>query len=320
MFEDLSKVTIYDFDRPDKFSFENLRSLESIMSVFARNFATDLSGELRMPVEVDVKKIEQVPFGPDFVDKRVKDESVFVVTNLNKKDQILLQMDVGFLLCVHAKQGGGDFGKITKVKKNITEFEKITIENLVTRCVYPPLEESFDEVANYNFSVERIDTDPQYAKVTYPYDMVALTTFDIHIGSELTEMSIVFPYMAIETCIDYLNSDHVLKNRIIETPSEQLFYLYDHILQTKRMFEVELGVTYLSIQQILNLDVDNILMLNNTAVPIYCKFGGKDKFVGKIGSQDGQSAVKIIGIVKEVEGKEEKIEKFKEQEDNQNAR
>jgi flagellar motor switch protein FliM len=41
------KYEKYNFDRPDKFSFEHLKSLDSIFSAFSRNFATVISSFLR---------------------------------------------------------------------------------------------------------------------------------------------------------------------------------------------------------------------------------------------------------------------------------
>lgn len=307
-----NELTVYNFDRPDKFSFENLRSLDSLLSVFARNFATELSGILRLPAEVEVQKVEQVPFTSEYVEKREKDEKVYIVTNLDDKEQIIIQFDVGFLMCVHSKQGGGAFGQVKKVKKNITEFEKITIEYLVENYMYPSLEEAFKNVWDFKYSIDRIETDPQYAKVTLPQDMVALITFSVRVGNEQTQMQIVIPYLSIELFIDNLNTDNVLKNRKTETPAEQIFYLNDHMLQLKRNFEVEMGVVQLPIKELLELDIGDVLVLEQVNEPIVCKFGGKEKFLGKIGSKDGKAAVKIVGMIKEVEGKEEKINKIKE--------
>lgn len=304
--------SLYDFDRPDKFSFENLRSLDSILTVFARNYATDLSGFLRMPTEIEVKKVEQLPFASEYLEKKEKDEHIFCVTNIDDKEQIIIQFDVGFLLRVHAKQTGGRFGKIEKVKKSITEFEKITAEHLIENHLYPPLQEAFKSIWDFEYSIYTTETDPQYAKITLPQDMVAVITFDVRIGNEFSTMEIVIPYLSIESYIERLNSDNVLKNRKTETPAEQVFYLRDHLLQLEGNFEVELGTISITVEELLGLEKGDTLILNPIDKPVICKFSGKDKFIGKIGSKDGKAAVKIIGMAKEVEGKEEKIQKVRD--------
>jgi flagellar motor switch protein FliM len=86
------------------------------------------------------------------------------------------------------------------------------------------------------------------------------------------------------------------------------------MLQTVENFEVEMGEVKLSIDELLNLEIGDTLILNQIEKPMICRFGGKAKFIGKIGaSKDGKAAVKITGMFKEVEGKEEKIKKVKDE-------
>lgn len=291
--------TEYDFDRPDKFSFENLRSLDSIANVFARNFSTNLSAYIRVPVEIEVSKVEQIPFGTDFLDKKSKDEYVFCITNFADKEQVVVQFDVGFVLCVHNKQLGGEFGNVEKTKKAITIMEKLTVEHLLEDYLYPPLTEAFKTVGSFNFEMHEIETDPQYSKVTVPQDMVALITFDIRLGTEQTQMQIAIPFLSIERFIEKLNVDNVLKHRQDETPEEQFHFLMDHLHQMKKEFEVELGSLEISLKDLIDLDIGTILVLDSIEKPVTCKIGGKQKFHGKIGAKDNKKAVKITGMVKE---------------------
>jgi flagellar motor switch protein FliM len=291
--------TKYDFDRPDKFSFENLRSLDSIANSFARNFSTNLSAYVRMPVEIEVTKVEQVPFGSDFLDKKGKDEYVFCITNFADKEQIVIQLDVGFVLCVHNKQLGGEFGMIEKVKKSITTMEKLTTEHLLEEYLYPPLTEAFRTIGSFRFEMNEIETDPQYSKVTVPQDMVALITFGVRLGTEQTKMQIAIPFLAIERYIEKLNVDNVLKHRQDETPEEQFHYLIDHLHQMKKEFEVELGEIEVSVKELIELEIGTTLVLGSIEDPVLCKVGGKPKFHGKIGSKDNKKAIKITGMVQE---------------------
>lgn len=312
--EPVGNFTQYDFDRPDKFSFENLKSIDSILSVFSRDFATELSGLLRIPAEVNVRKVEQVPFNSEYTEKREKDQHVFIVTNLKDKEQILIQLDVGFLLCVHSKNGGGSFGTIRDVKKNITEIEKLTAQYLVSHYVYPPLQKAFNSIFNSQFTVDRIDTDPQYAKITLPQDMVALATLDVRLGTEVTSIQVLIPYLSIEHFIERFNTDNVLKNRKSVISLEQQAYLKEHLLMTKEDFSVELGVTQVTLAEFMSLEKGDTLLLNLIEEPVLCYIGDKPKFLGKIGVNEGKYAVKIVGLAdnkKIIEAKEKAT--FKEE-------
>lgn len=290
--------TKYDFDRPDKFSFEHLRSLESIFTVFTRSFATDLSGYLRMPVELEVQKVEQVPFSSDYLEKNERDESVFCISEFDK-EQFLIQLEVGFLLRVHAKQLGGDFGKIKNVRKNITEFEKITTEHLLESFLYPNMQEAFRGVQELTFSIYDIETDPQYARITLPQDMVALISMSLRIEEEKTNIFVVIPYLSIEGMIEKLSTDNVLKNREMETPDNQLSSIYDHLLNIKREFIVNLGKRKITLQDLMELEEEDIIILDTIEEGVICSIDNREKFRGKVGTKDGKKAVIIKKALEE---------------------
>ena len=53
---------VYDFRRPDKFSKDQLRTLQITHETFARLLASSLSGYLRTMVHIDLISVEQVPY------------------------------------------------------------------------------------------------------------------------------------------------------------------------------------------------------------------------------------------------------------------
>lgn len=286
----------YNFDRPDKFSNEHLRGLDSIFSSFARNFATDISSFLRAPTEIELVKIEQIPFASEFLDKSEKDYHVYCITDMNK-EQVIIRFDVGFILRVHTKQYGGEFGKIERVKKNITETEKITVTHLLENYMYPQFIESLRGIGDFSFGVFGVETDPQYARVTLPQDMVAQLTFSVRVGTEFTTFLIVLPYLSIEKYIDKFKTDNILRNRHLETPSEQLEYLQKNLLQIKEDFVVNLGKTTITVSELKDLDVGDTLIMEDIDDGVYAEISGVEKFKGRIGLKDNKYSIKITGMV-----------------------
>ncbi|MFI5386454.1 MAG: hypothetical protein ACHQ50_10080 [Fimbriimonadales bacterium] len=53
---------VYDFRRPDKFSKDQLRTLQMLHETFARMAGSALSAYLRAPVNIDLISLEQVPY------------------------------------------------------------------------------------------------------------------------------------------------------------------------------------------------------------------------------------------------------------------
>src|SRR5690625_5386676 len=85
-----------------------MRSFETIFSMFSRNFSTLLSASLRLPVEMEVDEITQIPFQSEYIDKRARDEFALAVVEFTE-EQFLMQFDVPFVLAIQSKLQGGDF-------------------------------------------------------------------------------------------------------------------------------------------------------------------------------------------------------------------
>jgi flagellar motor switch protein FliM len=56
------KVKIYDFRRPDKFSKDQIRTIEMMHESFARHFGADLSGYIRTIAELSVTSVKQLTY------------------------------------------------------------------------------------------------------------------------------------------------------------------------------------------------------------------------------------------------------------------
>ncbi|MGE0001033.1 MAG: flagellar motor switch protein FliM, partial [Fimbriimonadaceae bacterium] len=53
---------VYDFRRPDKFSKEQLRTLQMLNEGFGRLAGSSLAANLRLPVSFELVALEQVPY------------------------------------------------------------------------------------------------------------------------------------------------------------------------------------------------------------------------------------------------------------------
>ncbi|MBO4546997.1 MAG: flagellar motor switch protein FliM, partial [Treponema sp.] len=59
---DTRKIKIYDFKRPDKFSKEQIRTVQIMHETFARLTTTSLSAQLRSLVHVHVATVDQLTY------------------------------------------------------------------------------------------------------------------------------------------------------------------------------------------------------------------------------------------------------------------
>jgi len=71
------KIKMYDFRRPDKFSKDQIRTIEMMHESFARHFGADLSGYIRTIAEVSVTSVKQLTYS-EYVEKIPNPTSIAV--------------------------------------------------------------------------------------------------------------------------------------------------------------------------------------------------------------------------------------------------
>jgi len=311
-----NEYQLYDFDRPDKFSLEHMRSFETIFSMFSRNFSTLLSASLRLPVEMEVDEITQIPFQGEYIDKRARDKFALAVVEFTE-EQFLMQFDVPFILAIQSKLLGGDFDtKTVPSKKDLTDFEQITVQMIMEEFVLPNLNDAFEDIEEGGgFSLIETVTDPQYVKITLPQDMVALINMEIRIEESVSNIQFVMPFLSVESIIEKFNADTIFRTREVETSQEQLAHLYTHINNIEEDFIVNLGRATITLNDYEKLEAGDVIPLNYVTDGVECTVGNKKKFEAKIGVKDNRYAVKIMKAMKWRDGKEEresKVAKLKE--------
>ena len=57
------RIKLYDFRRPDKFSREQLRTMQNIAETFVRLASTGLSAALRLPCDLSLDLVDQMTYG-----------------------------------------------------------------------------------------------------------------------------------------------------------------------------------------------------------------------------------------------------------------
>jgi len=86
------KVKIYDFKRPDKFSKDQIRTLQMMHETFARLTTTSLSAQLRTLVHVHVASVDQLTY-EEFI-RSIPSPTTLAVINMDPlKGSSVLEID-----------------------------------------------------------------------------------------------------------------------------------------------------------------------------------------------------------------------------------
>lgn len=196
-------VKDYDFSRPSKFSKEHLRTLEIIFEHYGRLLSTNLPVYLRKNIQVEVMNSEAVTY-MEFSNALSNPVLLGVVDFDPLKGNIIMEMATKLGYAIVDRMLGGEGEPLEKIR-DFSEIELLIIERVMISCV-ELLREPWANVVDVLPRLERIETNPQFAQIISPSEMIAIVTLNIRIGEVEGLMNICLPYLTLEPVMDKLNT------------------------------------------------------------------------------------------------------------------
>ncbi|MBQ8956270.1 MAG: flagellar motor switch protein FliM, partial [Lachnospiraceae bacterium] len=204
MKEDAGKsVKEYDFKRPAKFSKEHLRTLEIIFEHYGRLVSTNLPVYLRKSCQVSVVNSEALTFS-EFTNSLANPVILGIVSFQPLSGNIMVELgsNLGFAMVDRLLGGQGD---ALEKSREFSEIEMSLVEKMMAVCI-TLLREPWKNVLDLNPVLERVETNPQFAQIIAPTEMIAIVTLNIKIGDVEGLMNVCLPYFTLESIMDKLNT------------------------------------------------------------------------------------------------------------------
>ncbi|NLM38936.1 MAG: flagellar motor switch protein FliM [Firmicutes bacterium] len=281
-------IDTYDFSRPNKFSKEHIRGLQRIHEQFCRTFAGLMSAKLRSRLELSVSSITQLTFG-DYV-RSLPNPSVLTVFDVSPlQGSIVVQFTPEIAFVLHDRLCGGP-GRVPERTRSLTDIEVAVFRKQVLQALNNLLKDAWHEVKPLEFGLTEIESNPQFLQVASTREVVALVTINFRLNELHDMMTICLPFRTLEPIIGNLSQARMFESLRRPDPA-QIERLKAKVRSAVLPVEVELGSTTVTVQDLLDLDVGDVITLDRrTNETIDVKIGTLTKFKatpGRIGSKIG---------------------------------
>ncbi len=280
---------VYDFRRPDKFSKEQLRTLQMLHETFGRLAGTSLSAYLRNSVHIDLISLEQVPY-EEYL--RSINQSVFTITSLPPlTGQSVLEVEFSLVFTMLDKMLGGPGRAIDRTV--LTEIEEPLVRQMIERLLIS-LKAAWEGVVVVNPCVEGLETSAQFVQIAPPSDIVVSILFEVRIGEARGAMSLCIPYMVLKPITAKLSSQKWFVTGQRRHTSQSRTLLVNHIENTNVDCSVELGTADVTIRDFVNLKRGDVVVLDQKKDrDLIMKVGGAPKYLG-LPALEGKNVVFTI--------------------------
>lgn len=287
----------YDFRRPAKFSKEHLRTLEIIFEHYGRLLSTNLPVYLRKNIQVSVVNSEACTFS-EFSTALANPVLLAVVNFQPLNGNIMLELAANLGFAMIDRMLGGPGNPLEK-SRDFSEIERSIIDKIISVCVQL-LREPWKNVVDINPLLERVETNPQFAQIIAPSEMIAIVTINVKIGDVEGLMNVCLPYFTLESVMDKLNTKYWFST--MKENNEENYE--DHIEAIIRRVEMPLravlGKSTITVSDFVNLQTGDIIKLNSKVDSEMDVFvGNLKKFKALPGSAKDAYAVRVTSILRE---------------------
>ena len=297
--EDDKQVKNYDFSRPTKFSKEHLRTLEIIFEHYGRLISTNLPVYLRKNVQVSVASSETVTFSE--FSNALSNPSVLGIVNFAPLNgNIIIEIATNLCYAMLDRMLGGS-GQPLEKSRDFSDIELTILQKLLVMFTQL-MREPWKNVVEISPVLSRLETNPQFAQVIAPSDMIAIVTLNMKIGDVEGMVNICLPFFTLEDVMDKLNTKYWFSTMQENHDEHYEEYIESMIRRVDIPIKAVLGKSTISVNDFLNLQVGDCIRLDSrvdTDMNVYV--GNIKKFTALPGTDRDSYAVQITSVIREEE-------------------
>ena len=193
---------------------------------------------------------------------------------------------------------GGEGEPLEKIRE-FSEIELLIIERVMNSWV-ELLREPWGNVLDVHPRLERIETNPQFAQIISPTEMIAIVTISVSIGDVEGLINICLPYLTLEPVMDKLNTKFWFSSSGDSTQEKYTEDLENQIITVDVPVTAILGNSAISVNDFTTLQIGDIIRLDRKVDDELDIFVGDiKKFTALPGSAGSNYAVRITTVVRE---------------------
>jgi flagellar motor switch protein FliM len=296
--EEERKVKIYDFKRPDKFSKDQLRTLQMIHETFSRLVSTMFSGQLRSNVQIQVTSVDQISY-QEFV-RSIPELTILAIYNMGTLEgSAILELNPTVGYSIIDRLFGGNGVDEPDIYRELTDIETKVVEKVLSK-VLGYLSEAWKDVAEVMPRIEQLESNPQFVQIVGPNEMVVVISFEIKIGMKAGIMNVCYPSPLIDPIVSKLSAQYWFSNMKKDKTDENIEAIRNRLKRVNVPVIARLGETSISLDELTRLQVGDVVKLDTSIEkPLDIMVGTRRKFTALPGTKGRNIAISIEEIIEE---------------------
>jgi flagellar motor switch protein FliM len=285
---------VYDFRRPNKFTREHVRALQIASETFARQFTTVLSTTLRTVSQVQAKGIHQLTYD-EYIRDIPNPTHLAILSLAPLAGASIFHLPLPVVMTAVDRLLGGP-GAGPAVHRPLTEIEQSLMRDLLGR-VLRELAYAFESLTALEPAVLHQESNPQFAQIGSPSDMVIVFVYNLWIGGQAGEATLCVPFASLQPVLDEVAANSLLAGRV-EADAESV---RDALTGRMGGAQVTVSVSFppvaLALSDIVDLRPGDVVPLDHRIdAPLEVSVGGLPRFAARPGRRGKRLACVITSV------------------------
>lgn len=284
----------YDFKRPERLGREDLRAIEMLHEILARNLEVALSGMLRTVVAVRPAGADQLTF-LEFTNS-LPNPTVFTVLSCEPlQGHFILELNPAIAFPMLERALGSGRVAAAQPERPLTPIEWGVMEGLLGR-VLEIMEQAWGPVAPVRFKITARESNPQLLQVVNANEGVASVALEILMADHKGYANLAVPVMAIEPYLDRLVAHPWLSGGEPGGQDPRETAMSRQIAPAEVRIAAHLPAASLPLRDLEVLRPGDVLVTDHPAsAPVVVSLEGRPKFQGTVGSLKDRRAIRVEG-------------------------
>ncbi|MGR6836150.1 flagellar motor switch protein FliM [Syntrophomonas erecta] len=291
------RIKVYDFRRPNKFSKDQIHTLQVIFENFARSLGTFLSAQLRAAVQMDILSVEQLTY-EEFIRSIPNPTILNIFTLYPLEGNALMEINPNLGFAFLDRLLGGPGIAPSKIR-SLTEIEQTVIERLAQRML-DHLQEPWGSIVELYPTLERVETNPQFTQLVSPTEIMIIVSVETRMNDILGMVNICIPFLVLEPVLDKLTVHYYYSVSNQKSSPENQELIKNRLENTVIPVRAILGKTTITVKDLIELSMGDVIPLERTINDeLEVVIGQRTKFLGKPGVFGKRVSIQVSQVIKE---------------------
>ena len=286
------KTAPFDFRRPDRIPKSQLRALRLLHENFVRSLASSLSAYLRTYLTANLVSVEQLSYA-EFVET-LSSPTCLVSLGLRPYDgHAVLELGPSLTFQILEVILGGKGKGPPAQRREITEIERSLLDGLL-HIILSELKQAWESVTAIEFTVESLETEPQFLQVPDPGEAFVAVTMELKVGEVAGLMNLALPSLIIKMM--RAKFDHHGSLRKTQSSGEEQARMLRLLKPAKLSLDARLRGPLMLVRDLLSLAEGDVVPLDYAVErPLELLVNGRLRFRGQLVSAGNKKAFVIGG-------------------------